>query len=206
MDPITTGIVLALLGGLGYVGLKNKPNSEDKSLDQENEIKSKLKDATLIPIPSIERWVQVEADNGNWLVSPIYIAPVAIGEAQKIADLNGFQLPTPALVDAIWKAADLKLDPNPRMHDGTPKTMNSDEMNISQLAYIKKQIDEKSPNWDFKLLAGSHKDVVKTKDGKLGLYGWQKLPSGKNIQGLFTGHGLDWKDYSQGARLVKKIS
>jgi len=194
LGPLT----LAILGALGYFGLKREEES-----DQTNEVLEKIKDATKIPVPPLDRWVKVEGDGALWLVSPMYIAPVGIGEALKVAKMHDAQLPTPALVNAIWNQADLKLEPNPRAHDGTFKTMNSAEMNITQLAHIKGQIDRQSPNNDFKLLAGSHKDVV-IKDGKLGLYGWHKL-NGKVIQDHFTGHGLDWKDYSQGARLVKKL-
>ena len=225
MDPISAGIALTLLGGLA-LSLK-KQSVSDQSLDQTPEVLEKIKDATKIPIPPIERWVQVEGPDGLYLVSPIYIAPVGIGEAKKIADANGYRLPTPELVDAIWKAADLKIEPHPRAHDGTAKTMNSPETNVAQLAYIKQQIDEKNPNWDFKLLAGSHKDVVFIPQAfgksvnKVGIYGWHKL-NGKPtypdfamangdketrvIQQQMWGHGLDWKDYSQGVRLVKKIS
>lgn len=207
MDPITMGIALALLGGIGIAAASKK---SDDSLDQKDDVLEKLKDPTKIPVPPLDRWVEVDSEDGKFLVAPIYIAPVAIGEGKRIAELNGVQLPTPKLVDAIWKAADLKLEPNPRNHDGTFKTMNSPDMHITQLAHITKQISEKSPNWDFKLLAGTHKDIVfipeafGQKVNKVGIYGWHKS-DGKVIQAPMWGHGLDWKDYSQGVRLVKKI-
>ncbi|MHB8107738.1 MAG: hypothetical protein ACYDH4_09990, partial [Candidatus Cryosericum sp.] len=59
-------------------------------------------------------WVPVTYNGVVWNVSPSYIAPVGIGEAEQLAAQNGCELPTPALVDAIWKAADLKLEPLPR--------------------------------------------------------------------------------------------
>jgi hypothetical protein len=155
-----------------------------------------------IPIPPIETCIPMSFQGKNYLVAPYYIAPVGIGEALQIAEKQGAMLPTPAMVDAIWKAADLKLEPHPRKHDGTPKTMNSVEMNQSQADYIQKQIQDATQGKPFKLLAGTHKDIVQ-KDGKLGLYGWHQL-DGKPIQGFFTGHSLDWKDYSQGLRLVKE--
>lgn len=207
MDPITLGIGLSILGGYSYLfGNKSDTNSNNLT---EDEVKEKLHDATKIPVPPIDRWVQVESDGGIWLVSPIYIAPVSIGEAIQIAKNNEAQLPSPALVKAIWDASDLKIEPSPRganskpPSDFTMKTMNSDEANINQLAIIKSQIDEKNPDWNFKLLSGSHKDVA-AKNGKIGLYGWYRL-NGKPIQDFYTGHAMEWKDYSQGARLVKKI-
>jgi hypothetical protein len=78
--------------------------------------------------------------------------------------------------------------------------MNDPNMISDQLNHIEGQIS----GADFVLLVGEFKDVVRGSDGKIGLYGWHRL-NGKPIQPYFTGHGLDWRDYSQGLRLVKKI-
>jgi len=170
----------------------------------EDKVRNALHDATLIPVPPKDKWVEVQLGNEKYIVSPRYIAPIGIGEAVRVAQLHEAQLPTKELVDEIWKQADLKLEPHPVAHDGTPATMNSDDTNIKQLAYIANQIKEKSPNNDYKLLGGTHKDVA-YQNGKIGLYGWHKL-NGKVIQSFFPGHAAEWKDYSQGARLVKRIT
>jgi hypothetical protein len=145
-------------------------------------------------------WVRVELDGVTWLVAPVYIAPVGIGEAESIAKANGCELPSPRLVDAIWHAADLRVEPLPRKHDGTTRTMASAEVYADQATRIWRQIEGR----EFRLLAGTHKDVV-AEGGKLGLYGWHRL-DGRVIQSFFGGHARAWKDYSQGLRLVKRAT
>jgi len=140
-------------------------------------------------------WVRV----GDWLVAPDYIAPVGIGEAMKLAVDRGCVLPSPELVDAIWAAADLRLEPHPRTFvHWTMAEMSAPDVILDQARRITEAINGRS----FRLLAGTHKDVV-MKDGKVGIYGWQHS-NGKAIQDFYSGHALAWKDYSQGLRLVKK--
>lgn len=207
MDPIgLAGIALGVIGL--FYAKKDDPVRENT----EKNVLDALKDASKITVPPIDQWIEVEHGNEKYLVSPRYIAPVGIGEALRITKTLGLELPTPELVNSIWKAADLKLEPNPRgalsvpPSDFTLRTMNSPETNIAQLAYIQNQIGDKK----YKLLGGTHKDVV-MKNGKLGIYGWHHL-TGKIIQDFYTGHAhsenpaLDWKDYSQGLRLVRKVS
>lgn len=144
-------------------------------------------------------WVEVLHKGAKYQVAPVYLAPVGIAEALQIARLNGCDLPSPELVDAIWEQSDLKLSPLPRKHDGTPRTMSSDEVYLDQHRKIDEQIDGRM----FRLLAGTHKDVV-LKDGKVGLYGWHR-PDGSVIQPFYSGHAPAWKDYSQGLRLCRKV-
>jgi N-acetyl-anhydromuramyl-L-alanine amidase AmpD len=144
-------------------------------------------------------WVEVEHQGQKWQVAPVYLAPVGIGQALELARLNGCELPSPELVDAIWEKADLKLSPLPRKHDGTPRTMASDEVFADQ----NRKIDEQIAGRQFTLLAGTHKDVV-LKDGKIGLYGWHR-PDGSVIQPFYSGHAPAWIDYSQGLRLCRKV-
>ena len=144
-------------------------------------------------------WVRVECDGVVYDVASDYLYPVGIGEAITIAYEAGYELPTPELVDAIWKQADLRLAPMPRAHDGTPQTMASEAVYADQ----KRNIEEQIAGRDFVLLAGSHKDVV-TKGGRVGLYGWHRL-DGRVIQPFFAGHARAWKDYSQGLRLVRRV-
>lgn len=142
---------------------------------------------------------------GDWLVAPDYIAPVGITEAEEIARLRGYELPTPALVSAIWQAADLRVEPHPMAHDGTPATMLSAETYARHAAVVREQIEGRV----YRLLAGTHKDVVRvlypsTGEEKLGIFGWHKT-DGRCIQPPFTGHAGAWKDYSQGLRLVRRL-
>ena len=147
-------------------------------------------------------WVPVHYNGQIWNVAPSYIAPVGIGEAAQIAEVHGAELPTPGLVDAIWKAADLKLQPLPRQHDGTAATMASKATFDDQYARIQAQIAGRG----YRLLAGTHKDVVRDPvSGKLGIYGWHQL-NGVPIQPFFAGHLESWIDYSQGLRLVQRVA
>jgi hypothetical protein len=133
--------------------------------------------------PKVNGWARVN------------ITPMA---AQKIAD--GFQcfLPTRKMVDDIYKAATVKLEPVPMyaFRDSTP-TMWHHHLII-----------EGQRNGRGGLIAGIKKDVVisgkllrDAKTDRVAIYGWHK-PDGKPIQPLYTGHINWWVDYSQGIRLV----
>ena len=162
--------------------------------------------ASTLPIPPESTWVRLSIDGDDYLVSPVYLAPMGIGEAFEIAKANEWIVPTPRMVDAIWSAADLKLEPHPQAHDGTLAMMNSRALTDNQNEYIQKQIDGRS----FNLLGGTHKDVVLVDNAfgkavnKPGIYGWHRT-SGKVIQDPMWGHALSWKDYSQGLRPIKRV-
>lgn len=125
----------------------------------------------------------------------INITPLA---AQKIADSFSCFLPTRKMVDDIYKAAKLKLEPVPMyaFRDSTP-TMWHHHLIIEGQRKGRKG-----------LIAGIQKDVVISgkisRDGKpdcVAIYGWHKL-DGNPIQPLYTGHVYWWVDYSQAIRLV----
>ncbi len=160
-------------------------------------------------------FVDVELDGEVWEVAATYFPHVTIGEAEALAEENGCQLPSPRLADAIWLAADLKLKPLPRRHDGTPKTMSSPAVYADQDRRIAEQMGDTC----FTLVDGCFKNVVRV-GGVLALYGWHvedgillpgislHLPvtpnlGGRIIQPIYTGHAKAWGDYSQGARLVR---
>ena len=125
----------------------------------------------------------------------INITPLA---AQKIADSFNCFLPTRKMVDDIYNAAKLKLEPVPMyaFRDSTP-TMWHHHLIIEGQREGRKG-----------LIAGIQKDVVISgkvsrdpKPDRVAIYGWHKL-DGKPIQPLYTGHIYWWVDYSQGIRLV----
>ncbi len=148
-----------------------------------------------------EFWAKLIFDDGQiWEVSRRQIGPIGIGDALKMAESEGVDLPTPNMIDIIWQCADLKISPQVRTFKRwTADEMNDPEVYSDHLAKIEKQISGR----DFILLAGAFKDVVRGPDGRIGLYGWHRL-NGKPIQPYFTGHNLQWRDYSQGLRLIKK--
>lgn len=151
---------------------------------------------------NLQQFVEVEHAGVVWCVAPYYVAPVGIGEAEDLAAKMGCELPSPGLVDAIWRAADLRIDAAEMIradHDGTPATMNSATMHASQAARLAELVGERSLAVDFRLLAGAFKDVVRH-DGKVGLYGWHRA-DGSVVQTFYGGHARAWKDYSQGLRL-----
>jgi hypothetical protein len=134
----------------------------------------------------------------NW--ARINITPLA---AQKIADSFNCFLPTRKMVDDIYKAAKVKLEPVPMyaFRDSTP-TMWHHHLIIEGQRKGRKG-----------LIAGIQKDVVISgkisrdpipkafATDRVAIYGWHKL-DGNPIQPLYTGHIYWWVDYSQGIRLV----
>jgi hypothetical protein len=125
----------------------------------------------------------------------INITPMA---AQQIADSFHCFLPTRKIVDDIYKAAVIKLEPVPMyaLRDSTP-TMYHHHLIVEGQRRLRKG-----------LIAGIQKDVVisgkilqDTRPNRVAIYGWHK-PDGKPIQPLYTGHINWWVDYSQCIRLI----
>lgn len=148
------------------------------------------------------KWPRVVHAGVEWAVCPFYVMPIGIGEAVDFAARAGCELPTPGLVDAIWRAADVKVDAwkiANSGHDGTAKTMDSEVIHAETARRIEAEVGNRNP----RLIAGVCKDVVKN-GTMVGLYGWQDL-NGKPIQGFYGGHSLSWRDYSQGLRLVRRV-
>ncbi|GAA4752997.1 hypothetical protein [Flavisolibacter ginsenosidimutans] len=126
------------------------------------------------------------------------VTPMA---AQKIADSFHCFLPTRKMVDDIYKAAKIKLEPVPMyaFRDSTP-TMYQHNLIIEGQRRGKKG-----------LIAGIKKDVVisgkltrDTKPNRVAIYGWHKL-DGKPIQPLYTGHVNWYVDYSHGIRFIMQM-
>ena len=137
-------------------------------------------------------YLSVGTDN-DW--ARINITPYA---AQKIADSFGCFLPTRKMVDDIYKAAKLKLEPVPMyaFRDSTP-TMWQHHLIVEGQRKGRKG-----------LIAGIQKDVVlsgkisrDSRTERVAIYGWHTL-DGKAIQPLYTGHIYWWVDYSQCIRLI----
>jgi hypothetical protein len=125
----------------------------------------------------------------------VHITPHA---AQRIADSFHCFLPTRKMVDDIYKASTVKLEPVPlyAFRDSTP------------IMYHHHLIVEGQRKGKKGLISGIQKDVVisgklsrDSRPGRVAIYGWHKT-DGKPIQPLYTGHVYWWVDYSQGIRLV----
>jgi hypothetical protein len=131
--------------------------------------------------------------NDDWARIPL--TPMA---AQRIADSLHCFLPTKKLVDDIYKAAKVKLEPVPMyaFRDST-STMYQHHLMIEGQRKLQRG-----------LIAGIKKDVVLTeqlnatgKQNKVAIYGWHYL-TGKPIQSVYTGHVNWYVDYSHGIRLI----
>lgn len=144
----------------------------------------------------------------TFYVSPDYVSigtdqdwarvPLTPMAAQQLADSLNCFLPTRKMVDAIYSAAQVKLEPVPlyAYRDSTPTFYHHHLMIEGQRGGKKG------------LIAGIKKDVVISgrvardkRPGRVAIYGWHK-PDGKPIQPLYTGHINWYVDYSHGIRLV----
>ena len=128
--------------------------------------------------------------------------PLTLDEAYRVVDDNDCILPTPAIVDAIWSAADIKLPPKP-LKPGPEMTT---------LAYFKKhdaEIERQLSEYDItdKLIAGHKKDIIliNRTSPRVAIYGWHRV-NGRPIQPRSTVHGENYKDYSHGLRLIKRTA
>ena len=147
-------------------------------------------------------------------VTPDYLAvgsdtdffrvPLTPQTAQRIADLADASLPTPRMVDAIWKAARIRLRPEPIPPSPEMTTVPVFRDHNSKV-HRQRALHDVAPG---ALVAGHKKDVVITarladQPGRVAIYGWHKL-DGDPIQPLYTGHTDRWVDYSHGIRLVAR--
>lgn len=155
----------------------------------------------------------IDSSTGKTIKAVIYVSPdyISIGTdadwaripltpmaAQQIADSFHCFLPTKKIVDEIYKAAAIKLEPVPMyaFRDSTP-TMYQHHLIIEGQRKQQKG-----------LIAGIKKDVILTeqllnpsKQNKVAIYGWHQL-NGKPIQPVYTGHVNWYVDYSHGIRLI----
>lgn len=164
------------------------------------------------PVGPVSSWPIVECDGERWHVAPVYVAPVARADLPALCDAWGCEVPTSALVDAIWRAADLKLNPHALMRNfRIAKDMASPEAYASQRRAIEREIQrvtggrggQQLPSWE--ILAGTHKDFAILPGGRTDLYGWHLL-SGVPIEKGATSHNETYVDYSQGLRLVRRVA
>jgi hypothetical protein len=133
-----------------------------------------------------------------------FLAPVSPATAQRIADEYGFILPTRKLVNDLWHAAAVKLDPVPLQPSPNMVTVP-----VFQAHNTAVRTQRTARLADFPagaLVAGHKKDVVISArlaalTNRVAIFGWHK-PDGQPIQPLYCGHGAAWVDYSHGIRFV----
>ncbi len=121
---------------------------------------------------------------------------------QQIADLLDCSLPTRRMVDDIWAAAPVQLQPtffDPNVYDIVSPDIFWQHHQRVEVLRAGRPLGA--------LTAGTKKDVVITArlasvSNRVAIYGWHRT-NGQPIQPLYTGH-VDWyADYSHGIRLVR---
>jgi hypothetical protein len=170
---------------------------------------------TFVPVP-VAGTVDHREVRGSISVLPDYLAvgsdedyllaPLTPLAAQRLADDLGCLLPTQKIVDQIYSAAALKMEPSPIPPSPAMTTMPIFAEHNAKVQTQRSGALAEHPTGV--LVAGHKKDVVITSDlfetpDRVAIYGWHRR-DGKPIQPLYTGHGQSWVDYSHGIRLVSQ--
>jgi hypothetical protein len=170
----------------------------------------------LIPVVLSGRLANGQPSQAIVCVSPDYLAigsdenfllvPMRLRTALTVAMGFGFTLPTPKIVDAIYRQAPVHLQPQPLAAGDTMRTTgyywHHNELVREQRLAMPEPLGI--------LTAGDKKDLVLTNRlwsnlARVAIYGWH-LPDGVPIQPLSTVHGMRYSDYSHGIRLVSAIA
>ena len=160
------------------------------------------------------------SDGGNanitLCVTPDYLAlgsdadfvrvPLGLNGASRVASSFNMVLPTPRMVDAIYKQAKTRLSPSP-MTPGAQMTSTNYFIRHNDTVEAQRRSAGATHG---NLISGHKKDVVLTtrlasNRGRVAIYGWHRR-NGKPIQPLSTVHGAGYADYSHGIRLVSRTA
>lgn len=133
-----------------------------------------------------------------------FVIPLSARTAQRVADLADASLPTPRMVDAIWAAADRRVEPIRIRPDEFMKTVRYFERH-DHLLKAQRFLYDLPPG---AFVAGQKLDVVLTSElserpGEIALYGWHRT-GGQPIQPLFVGATDSLVAFSHGVRLVDR--
>jgi len=168
-----------------------------------------------------ERYFEAAVDAPAWvpvilspqvkvMVSADYIAaqgvrvPLWPSTAQRVADRFGAILPTKTLVDAIWRAATVKVAPR-SMTPRADASRDSNKLLAEHEAIVNAAIAGRVG-----LIDGDKKSIIvgrsiPTTPGKVFIYGWHRL-NGVPVQPVFGGHSSAYADYSHGTRLISRTA
>ncbi len=137
----------------------------------------------------------------------LFYCPMTPGLARKVGRLTRSVLPTRKMSDRIYRAAAVKMIPEP-----IPPTpaMTTVPVFLEHTRLVREQRAKTISEFPLgSLVAGNKKDIVLSdkmyRDGKLRvvIYGWHQA-DGRAIQPLYNGHTADWADYSHGVRLISR--
>jgi hypothetical protein len=166
-----------------------------RQVDLTGEIDGRTRRVTFWVTPD---YLAVGSDDDNLLI------PLSARTAQRIADLTGGSLPTPRMVDAIWAAAELRVQPIRFPPDEHMRSLRYIERHDA-LVKAQLMVYDESPGV---FLAGHKLDVVITASlaehpGEIALYGWHRS-NGKPVQSLYVGATDSLVVFSHGVRLVHR--
>jgi hypothetical protein len=138
-----------------------------------------------------------------------FLCPMTPVLGQKIASELGCFLPTRKMVDQIWNAAALHMEPEPIPPSARMVTVPVFEKHDNLVWKQRKTFLKSKPLGS--LVSGHKKDVIisnyiseNPNQGKVVIYGWH-YSTGKPIQPMYAGHAESYADYSHGIRLIQQI-
>ena len=155
---------------------------------------------TFVRIP-LGQGVEV-AVSSDYLTAQGVRVPLWPSTAQRVADRFGAMLPTKALVDAIWRAATVKVAPR-SMTPRADASRDSNKLLAEHEALVNAAIAGRTG-----LIDGDKKSIIVGRSvtpSVVCIYGWHRL-SGVPVQPVFCGHGNRYVDYSHGTRLVSRTA
>ncbi len=191
-------------------------------------ILNNFSDGTYTLPPHLRNLVPVRMGNVTICVMPDYISagsdsdnvmlPMGAHAAVEFARETGFMLPTVNMVDAIYAASQVTLNPSPRTAGGA---MTGTNYFVQHDATVDGQ--RRSAGYQpGQLVAGHKKDVTAHRLGeqiampgarfcpqarmeRLVIYGWHRSV-GNPIQPAATCHEANYSDYSSGIRFVSQVA
>ena len=170
----------------------------------------------LVPVTLSGRASDGRVTNITLCVTPDYLAlgsdsdfvraPLGLNGASRVARSFNMVLPTPRVVDAIYRQAKTRLSPSP-MSPGPQMTSTTYFMRHNDTVEAQRRSAGATHG---NLISGHKKDVVLTtrlasNRGRVAIYGWHRR-NGQPIQPLSTVHGAGYADYSHGIRLVSRTA
>ncbi|MEL7254883.1 MAG: hypothetical protein AAGL23_11960 [Pseudomonadota bacterium] len=170
----------------------------------------------LVPVTLRGKTSDGKQANITLCVTPDYLAlgsdrdfvrvPLGLSGASRVAKSFNMVLPTPRMVDAIYRQASVRLSPSP-MTPGPQMTSTAYFMRHNATVEAQRRNAGATHG---NLISGHKKDVVLTtrlasNRGRVAIYGWHRR-NGTPIQPLSTVHGAGYADYSHGIRLVSRTA
>lgn len=232
-DLALFGGLLALAGGVAWLVWPKDDVAASRAYapaptPQESTVRNTPMPAFLAAAPAAgparERYFEAAVDAPTWVDVPVgqgivlrvssdYVqaqgirVPLWPSTAQRVADRFGAMLPTKRLVDAIWRAATVKVSPHP-MTPGPNQHIDDNRILAAHEAIVDAQVANRPGLRDGMLKSIVVGRSIATPSGRLAvwIYGWHR-PDGTAVQPVFGGHSKTYgADYSHGTRLISRTA